>query len=63
MNPKKAVLSYLAIAASILEATGQATALPEDAAVIGELGLDGDVLAIRGIIGKLNRYLCRPTRD
>ena len=44
----------LAIAVAILLANGQiATALDQDQAFIGELGLDGSVRAVRGIIGKI----------
>jgi magnesium chelatase family protein len=44
----------LAIALSILYADGQMKRLlPSNSAVIGELGLDGSVRPVRGIIGKL----------
>jgi magnesium chelatase family protein len=44
----------LAIAVAILAADSQLTAPPSDSqAFIGELGLDGSVRAVRGIIGKI----------
>lgn len=51
--PKDSTGFDLAIAASILAATGKCTDLPTNAAIIGELGLDGTVRPIRGIIGKV----------
>lgn len=51
--PKASTGFDLAIAAAILVATGQCTALPSNCAVMGELGLDGIVRPIRGVIGKL----------
>lgn len=51
--PKDSTSLDLAIAAAILQASGQCTAFPEGYAVFGELGLEGDVRPIRGIIGKL----------
>lgn len=50
--PKDSTGFDLAIAASILVTSKQAIA-PNDAAIIGELGLDGAVRPVRGIIGKL----------
>lgn len=44
----------LAMACAILAAGGQTTSLPADHAIIGELGLDGTVRPVRGIIGKLS---------
>lgn len=43
----------LAIAASIMIADGSVAALPANQALIGELGLDGSIRPVRGIIGKL----------
>src|SRR5437588_10500594 len=44
----------LAIAVAILSANGQVTQeLRRDQAFIGELGLDGSVRAVRGLIGKI----------
>lgn len=52
--PKDSTGLDLAIALSIMQADGQIkTPLDEGTIVIGELGLDGSVRAIRGIIGKL----------
>lgn len=51
--PKESTSADLAIALAILQSDGQAKFMPEKAAVIGELGLDGSVRSIRGIIGKL----------
>jgi magnesium chelatase family protein len=52
--PKESASLDLAIALAILQADGQIKqTLPENLAVIGELGLDGGVRAVRGIIGKL----------
>lgn len=51
--PKESTGFDLAIATAILQATGQSTALPESCAIIGELGLEGSVRPVRGIIGKL----------
>ncbi len=52
--PKESTSLDLSIALAILQADGQIRQpLPEDCAVIGELGLDGSVRAVRGIIGKL----------
>jgi len=51
--PKDSTGFDLAIAAAILVATDKCHTLPENAAIIGELGLDGTVRPIRGIIGKL----------
>jgi magnesium chelatase family protein len=52
--PKQSTSLDLAIAVSILQAGGLCKrTLGRDSAVIGELGLQGDVRAVRGIIGKL----------
>lgn len=52
--PKDSTSFDLPIAASILAASGQIAETPaKDTAFIGELGLDGSVRSIRGIIGKL----------
>lgn len=51
--PKDSTGFDLAIAAAILVATDKCHKLPENAAIMGELGLDGNVRPIRGIIGKL----------
>ncbi len=52
--PKESTSFDLAIAMSILSAAEQISLKPPvDSAFIGELGLKGDVRAVRGIIGKL----------
>ncbi len=52
--PKESTSLDLAIALAILQADGQIKqAIGTDAAVIGELGLDGMTRPVRGIIGKL----------
>jgi len=52
--PKDGSSFDLAIAATILLASGQiAAGFGPETAIIGELGLDGSVRAVRGIIGKL----------
>lgn len=51
--PKESSAFDLAIAASILQASRQTRQVLDKTAVMGELGLDGDVRPIRGIIGKL----------
>ncbi len=51
--PKDSTGFDLAIAAAILVATDKCQEVPENAAIMGELGLDGTVRPIRGIIGKL----------
>lgn len=51
--PKENTSFDLAIAAAILVNTKQCEALPSKVAVMGELGLEGAVRPIRGIIGKL----------
>jgi len=51
--PKDSTGFDLAIAAAILVATDKCHKMPENAAIMGELGLDGNVRPIRGIIGKL----------
>lgn len=51
--PKESTGFDLAIATAILQATNQTQTSLARAAVMGELGLEGDVRPIRGIIGKL----------
>jgi magnesium chelatase family protein len=51
--PKESSAFDLAIAASILQTSRQTRQSLENCAVMGELGLEGDVRPIRGIIGKL----------
>ncbi|HSX07958.1 MAG TPA: YifB family Mg chelatase-like AAA ATPase [Candidatus Saccharimonadales bacterium] len=52
--PKESTAFDLAIAAAILEASNQVTRkLGKNDAIIGELGLDGSIRPVRGIIGKL----------
>lgn len=52
--PKESAGIDLGIGLAILYASGQLTRpLPEHCAVIGELGLDGGIRAVRGIIGKI----------
>ena len=51
--PKESTGFDLAIATAILSANGQCPRLPDNCAIMGELGLDGSVRPIRGIIGKL----------
>lgn len=51
--PKDSTGFDLAIAAAILSASGQCKTIPENSAIVGELGLDGRVRPIRGIIGKI----------
>jgi len=51
--PKDSTAFDLAIATAVLAASGQCTQLPEKCAIFGELGLEGDVRPIRGLIGKL----------
>lgn len=51
--PKDGSSFDLAIAASVLLASGQINNTFENSAIIGELGLDGSVRPVRGIIGKL----------
>lgn len=52
--PKESTSIDLAIALTILQADDQLKRpMPNDTAVIGELGLDGSVRAVRGIIGKV----------
>lgn len=51
--PKESTGFDLAIAAAILQASAQTTQVPANSAIIGELGLEGDVRPVRGIIGKL----------
>lgn len=51
--PKESTGFDLAIASAILRASDQCRAIPDLSAIIGELGLDGSVRPVRGIIGKL----------
>ncbi len=51
--PKDGTSFDLAIAASILAASGQVASSLNNVSVIGELSLDGSVRPVRGIIGKL----------
>ncbi|HSX04849.1 MAG TPA: YifB family Mg chelatase-like AAA ATPase [Candidatus Saccharimonadales bacterium] len=51
--PKHGTGFDLAVAAAILAASHQAEKLPQQTAMLGELGLDGTVRPIRGIIGKI----------
>lgn len=51
--PKESSSFDLAIAAAILQASQIIPVTPVKTIVIGELGLDGSVRAVRGIIGKL----------
>lgn len=51
--PKDSTGFDLAIAAAILRASNQCRTWPKKCLVMGELGLDGDIRPIRGIIGKL----------
>ncbi len=51
--PKESSGFDLAIAAAILQTAKQVKGRLENTAVMGELGLDGDVRPIRGVIGKL----------
>lgn len=51
--PKDSTGFDLAIAAAIIRAVGQGDKIPADCAIMGELGLEGLVRPIRGIIGKL----------
>lgn len=52
--PKESTSFDLAIATAILQASGQTKRLlTSQEAVIGELGLDGQIRPVRGVIGKL----------
>lgn len=51
--PKDSTSFDLAIAAAILQASKQGESHPQNSAFLGELGLEGTVRPIRGIIGKL----------
>ncbi len=51
--PKESTSLDLGIAATILKAGSLVRSLPTDVVIIGELGLDGAVKPVRGIIGKL----------
>lgn len=52
--PKESTSLDLAIAVAILRASGQVScALDRTCAIVGEVGLDGNIRPVRGIIGKL----------
>jgi magnesium chelatase family protein len=51
--PKDSTSLDLSIAASILLATNQVNSINDKVVFIGELGLDGSVRPVRGVIGKL----------
>ncbi|MBP9761766.1 YifB family Mg chelatase-like AAA ATPase [Candidatus Saccharibacteria bacterium] len=51
--PKDGTSFDLAIAAAIIRAIGQGDKIPSHCAIMGELGLEGTVRPIRGVIGKL----------
>lgn len=51
--PKDSTSLDLAITAAILQASDHTTMFSDSHAVIGEIGLDGSVRPVRGIIGKL----------
>lgn len=51
--PKESTGFDLAIATAILQASGQVMYLPVSCAIIGELGLEGEMRPVRGIIGKV----------
>lgn len=51
--PKNGAYFDLGLAASILLESGQLRMLPEDCVVLGELGLDGSLKPLRGILGKM----------
>lgn len=51
--PKDTASLDLAIAIALLQADGQITGSLEDTCFIGELGLDGSLRPVRGIVGKL----------
>ena len=51
--PKESTGFDVAIAAAVLQASGQLLHVPKNCAIIGELGLEGGVRPVRGIIGKL----------
>lgn len=51
--PKDSTSFDLAIAAAIIRAIGHGDKIPDNCAIMGELGLEGTVRPIRGIIGKL----------
>lgn len=57
--PKDAVSLDLAIAIAILKADGQIESAHDSSVFIGELGLDGNVRPVRGIIGKLLSTECQ----
>lgn len=56
--PKDAVSLDLSIAVAILQADGQLPTSVQNDIFIGELGLDGDIRPVRGIIGKLLSKEC-----
>lgn len=51
--PKESTSFDLPIAAAILQVSGQCTPFQSTEALIGEIGLDGTIRPVRGIIGKL----------
>lgn len=51
--PKNGSHFDLALAVSILIESGQIKSLPNDPVILGELGLDGSVKPVRGLIGKI----------
>lgn len=51
--PKESTGFDLGVATAILAATGQTRDRLKSTAIMGELGLDGDVRPIRGVIGKI----------
>jgi magnesium chelatase family protein len=51
--PKDSTSLDVAIGVAIMQAAGVITILKDHQAFIGELGLDGNIRAVRGIIGKL----------
>jgi magnesium chelatase family protein len=57
--PKDSVSLDLAIAISILQADGQIKSDLSNSIFIGELGLDGSIRPVRGIIGKLLHQTCQ----
>ncbi len=57
--PKDAVSLGLGIAVAILKADSQITSKLDESIFIGELGLDGNVRPVRGIIGKLLSATCQ----
>ncbi len=55
---KESTGSGLGVATAILVATNQVRDPLQKTAILGELGLEGDVRPIRGIIGKLMVPIC-----